>query len=546
MADGIKRIKVGKSDSLEAILKQISKIKNSSVVLYIPRGAELVKEARHLSELYAHAKSLGKELSIESVDDEVLAMASLAGIKAGNSFYASRPRQVADILPRKPEKVGLSIENYAGESDAGGLEKPFDFGRRSSQAKATMAQGKPFDATQGKDGGAANVKPRKKGGRSFLKTLVKFVVIAGALSLGVYYCVAILPSAAITLNFKQTPWNFTGQMSVNAGQSQISVGNNQVSIPGQLFDATKTMTQVFTASGTRYVQTKAAGTVTIYNDYGTSPQTLIATTRLVNESGIMFRLDKTITVPGATYSGGKLVPGQITATVTAGNPGSQYNLPAGQTFHFAGFAGTKKYNGFYAQSSQAMAGGFIGQAKAPSESDIAQATSSVGSALQSAMAAEIGLQAGAGIKFLDGGSSFTVTKYDVANVPNSDGQFAVTAYGEYKVIGFKEQDLVTAMASQVADSSNSNLEIKNYSATYGTPKVDWKHNSMTVPVAFQSSWEPAFDAVSFKKEVAGKNQSELKQSILAVSGIESSGVKLWPFWVRAVPVNVNKITIDTN
>lgn len=520
MANGIKRIKVGKKDSLESVLKQISKARNTSVVLYIPRGSELVKEARHMAELYSHAKSLGKELSIESVDDEVLAMASLAGIKAGNAFYGSGPRRVADILPRKPEKISVLSENYSA----------FSKGRSDEEKEPETAIGKT----------------EKKSGRSFLASFIKFAVIVIVLAAGVYYCVAVLPSAAITLNFNQTPWNFTGQMTVGTGQTQVSSGNNQVSIPGQLFDVSKTMTQVFSASGTRYVRTKATGTVAVYNDYSTAPQTLVVTTRLINSNGIMFRLDKTIVVPGATYSGGKLVPSQITAAVTANDPGSQYNLPAGQTFHFVGFEGTKKYGGFYAKSSQAMSGGFIGQAPAPSGSDIAQATSSVASTLQNAIVSEIAMQAPSGMKFVNGGGLFTITKYDVNPIPNGNGQFAVTVYGEYKIIGFNEQDLVKAMASQVANSSTLNLEIKTYSVTYGTPKVDWKHGSMTVPVALQSSWEPAFDVNSFKREIVGESQGQIQQAILAVSGIQSGEVKLWPFWVRNAPKNLLRITVDTN
>ncbi len=520
MANGVKRIKVGQKDSLESVLKQISKARNASVVLYIPKGSELVKEAKHLTELYSHAKSLGKELSIESVDDEVLAMASLVGIKAGNAFYGAGPKRVADILPRKPEMIAVKEKDYS----------PVVLSKKKAEQEAAGGESKS----------------KKENERSFFKSFIKLAVIAIVLAGGVYYCVAVLPSAAITLNFNQTPWNFTGQMTVGTNQTQVSFGNNQVSIPGQLFDATKTMTQVFTASGTQYVRTKSAGQVTIYNDFGTASQTLVATTRLINSDGVMFRLDKTVVVPGATYSGGKLVPSQITASVTANEAGSQYNLPSGQKFHFAGFEGTKKYNGFYAESSQAMSGGFIGQTLAPSRNDIIQATSSVAASLQNAMASEAILQAPQGMKFINGGSSFSVTKYDVANIPNSNGQFAVTAYGEYKIIGFNEQDLVTAMASQVADSSTSNLQIKKYTVTYGTPVMDWKRGTMTASIAFQSFWEPQFDVNSFRQTIVGRSQEAVQQAIRGIAGIQSGEVKLWPFWVRSVPDNLSRVTVDTN
>ncbi len=523
MADGVsKKIHINKSDSLETVLKQLAKVKNTNVIIYIPRGASLVKEASELLELYNQAKSLGKEISIESVDEEILAMASLVGIRAGNSFYSQPARQVVDILPRKLSKAPVLVENY-GPADGG----------RGDEEKG------------GEEPEEMGPEPRRKKRGTTGKKFVKLIVVLALLGAAAYYCVEILPTAAVTLNFQQTPWNFTGELVVSTSQTQISVGNNLVTIPGKLFSENKTMTQVFPATGSKYVQTYATGTVVIYNNFNTRPQTLIKTTRLVNADGIIFRLDKTITVPGGTMSGGVLVPSQITASVTADQPGSQYNLPSGQVFHFAGFAGTQRYQGFYAKSTQAMSGGFIGQASVPTQSDIAQATSSIASALQNVITSEIALQ-NTGEKLISGSSGFQITKYDVSDIPNSSGQFAVTAYGSYQAIGFSENDLVTAMASQLADTSKVNLQVKKYSVTYGTPQVDWKHDTMTVPITFQSMWEPAFDLAAFRQKIAGMNQDQLRQAIVGVQGLQSSQIKFWPFWVSRVPANQSKITIDTN
>ena len=522
MADGVsKKIHINKNDSLEAVLKQLAKVKNTNVIIYIPRGASLVKEASELLELYNQAKSLGKEISIESVDDEILAMASLVGIRAGNSFYSQPARRVVDILPRKMVKAPVLAENYG----------PADKGEEAGE--------------EPEEPGEIGPEPRRKKRGTAGKRFVKLIVALALLGAAAYYCVEILPSAAVTLNFQQTPWNFTGELAVATNQAQISVGSNQVTIPGKLFTENKTMTQVFPATGSKYVQTYATGTVVIYNNFNTRPQTLVKTTRLVNADGIIFRLDKTITVPGGTMSGGTLVPSQITVSVTADQPGSQYNLAAGQTFHFAGFAGTPRYQGFYAKSTQAMSGGFIGQASVPTQSDIAQATSSIASALQNAITSEIALQ-NTGEKLISGSSSFQVTKYDIADIPNSSGQFAVTAYGSYQAIGFSENDLVTAMASQLADTSKINLQVKKYSVTYGTPQIDWKHDTMTVPITFQSVWEPAFDLAAFRQKIAGLSQNQLRQAIVAIQGLQSSQIKFWPFWVSRVPANQSKITIDTN
>ena len=83
----------------------------------------------------------------------------------------------------------------------------------------------------------------------------------------------------------------------------------------------------FEAKTVGYTESRARGMITIFNNFGTSPQTLIKTTRFESKlTGLVFRLQETITVPGAVKQGDKLIPGSIKTEVVADEIGEKYNI----------------------------------------------------------------------------------------------------------------------------------------------------------------------------------------------------------------------------
>ena len=122
-------------------------------------------------------------------------------------------------------------------------------------------------------------------------------------------------------------------------------------LPYQVVSASRTASTTVKASGSTQVSKSASGVITIYNNYSTSPQALVATTRFAAPNGNIYRIKKDVTVPGATKAAdGTLTPGTVTATVYADAPGATYNL--GQTqFTIPGFKGSPQYTKFYAKLS---------------------------------------------------------------------------------------------------------------------------------------------------------------------------------------------------
>src|SRR3989338_9143005 len=69
------------------------------------------------------------------------------------------------------------------------------------------------------------------------------------------------------------------QLKVTMSANFSSVDNSFNRIPGQLFTISKSASDEFSATAEKDAVQKSRGTITIYNEYSTSPQPLVATTR---------------------------------------------------------------------------------------------------------------------------------------------------------------------------------------------------------------------------------------------------------------------------
>jgi len=102
--------------------------------------------------------------------------------------------------------------------------------------------------------------------------------------------------------------------------------------------------------------TKASGIITVFNEYSSSPQLLVASTRFLSSDGKIFRTIKDISVPGSEIINDEIIPDSINITVMADYPGIEYNISPSD-FTIPGFKGSPKYVGLYGKSNTAMNGG---------------------------------------------------------------------------------------------------------------------------------------------------------------------------------------------
>jgi hypothetical protein len=86
----------------------------------------------------------------------------------------------------------------------------------------------------------------------------------------------------------------------------------------------------------------------------------VARTRFESPDGKIYRIEKPLLIPGAKEERGTLVPGSIEAEVVAENPGEEYNKELAD-FTVPGLKGSALFEKFYARSKGVLAGGRRGE-----------------------------------------------------------------------------------------------------------------------------------------------------------------------------------------
>lgn len=394
-----------------------------------------------------------------------------------------------------------------------------------------------------------SIKPERSRKKSIIPFFSgKFLGIFGgaALLVALLALYFILPKAEISVQAKTEAVSQNLNIVADKGVSKIDFAQNKIS--AQLIKLDKRQTKEFAATGQRQVNDKARGTLTIYNEYSSSAQALVEKTRFASGDGKIFRLTKSITVPGAKIQEGKIIASSIDAEVEADQPGGDYNIPAGR-FTIPGFQGTPKYSAFYAQSKSAMSGGASGLMKVVTQDDYNKAEDEIWKELQPSLDSEFKNQLPDGFKIIDG-----ATKEEISSVESDAAagataeKFTMTVKGTASAILFEEKDILEIIKKKLADKLNSDKEL-SLSADqfeYDISSIDYSRGqiNMRVNVSGKLVWK--VDSNDLKRQIAGQNEKAIRDIFAGHSEVSEAKVVFWPFWVKSAPANLDKVIMQVN
>ncbi|OGY59847.1 MAG: hypothetical protein A3B23_00355 [Candidatus Colwellbacteria bacterium RIFCSPLOWO2_01_FULL_48_10] len=546
------KIYVDKNDTAASIVEKIIDAGDATLLLYVPRFTKLASSVNNFRLLKREIDASGKSVEIESVDDDVLEMSKTVGIKSGNPFFKKNRRAVSDIVMVSEPAPRINVVHRRHNEPAHVHSEP----EAETDEAPEIAQ--PVRERRHRKSFAS---PQINLPKFSVKSALSGIVVVGILVGTAVAATVILPKADIGITMDKINWDFNGSLYASTSVKDAVFSSGQARVPGVLLEKNKNMTAGYPATGSESVQRKAAGTITIYNGYSSDPQPLVKDTRFSSPDGKIFRITKALTIPGAKIIDNKIVPSAVEADVIADKAGAEYNI-APASFKVPGFQGTPKYDGFYGESKGAMTGGLIGVIKVATATDMANAKTAITKSVDNALRSEIALIVPQDIKILDGATRFTVTKIDTDKNADEAGNFKLTAYANIKMIGFRENDALLALEARLAEDVRLDLIRKGsltaseagniidltlkegYAFTYGAPKIDFDKKDMSISLKLHSVWTRAIDLEKFKAAIGGKKQKELASGPLPSPGIKSMNIKLWPFWVRTIPSNPAKISLD--
>jgi len=531
----LENIYIESNDDVSAVVERILNTQSDNVVLFVPEQAKISESILNLRLLYREAKAANKNIFLNTDEEEVKTMAEEVGIpvverKESVKPISRGPSFIRDIAPPafKKKVLGAPKREISQDEAIKRVLKTRKLGYRSVEKKEEE-----------------NFAPARKTGKhlkmpkSILLIFLGIIILAILGGGGLYF----FSRAEIRIDTQKTTWQ--NQSAILALKNLDKIDLENFKIPAQDLKLSRQVVKDFPATGLKDVKVKSSGKITVFNAYSSTPQTLIVNTRFLSQDGKLFRLSSALTVPGAKVEAGKIIPSSIDANVVADEPGEEYNIGPSH-FTIPGFKGTSKYDKFYAESSEAMKGGYIGQAKIISQDDLDKAKSQLTETAQISLNEEFQGKFPEGFKILDEAKSFTVEKISFSNqLGDRVDTFRGNLTASLKVLTFKESDVkdVFVYNAQQSPSPLSQKDLFSSDFQYGTPRVDFEKGMLSFPVNATLVFRDKINIDELPNKLVRMSENQLQKFFSALPWVEKVSVKIKPGFLNFLPFNAHNIKI---
>lgn len=354
--------------------------------------------------------------------------------------------------------------------------------------------------------------------------------------IGIFIIAAGLGAAFHSATIVVTPKTLTATIAsdLNATKSVVNGG-----LSYQLISIKQTGSETVSATGQKQVNTKASGTIVIYNNYSSASQRLITNTRFATPEGLIFRINSSVTVPGKSGS----TPGSVEATVIADEAGANYNVGL-KDFTIPGFKGDPRYAGFYARSKTPLSGGFSGMQKIVASADRIKAKNDIEAKLRDELVRQVSNQKSLDTVFFSNAYSIVYTALPDENT--SDSQATIKEDGTIYATVFNRSQISTAIAkSSIKNYAGDPLVVDNLEGLVfqGTSFNPATSTAISFKLTGPAVFEWSYDESALKEALKGQSKSNISVLLQKFPMIEKANISIHPFWFSSFPGSVSKITI---
>ena len=369
--------------------------------------------------------------------------------------------------------------------------------------------------------------------------------ILAILILAFLFCYFTLSKAEIEIWPETESLTFETKATIDSEGKNIDVSNKV--IPGKTIVVEKTVSEEFPSSGEILKEKKAEGIIRVYNTYSTSSQALVSNTRFISAEGKLFRSLEKVTIPGGKYEGGKLVPGELDVKVVADQSGPEYNITA-TTFSIPGFAGTAKYTKFYGKSSENMTGGLREKVPQVTQDDLylAQKTLEERALKESDTALKEKISSDPLLVLLKEAQASEILETFSLARPKEELEkfnFQVKAKSEALVFNTKDVEnfIKDFILSQIPESKK--LHQESLKTNYLPETINLKTGKIILSLKAEAKIYSDINQTDLKRNLGRKSLAEAKIFLENQPHVTKTQVRFWPFWVKKVPEDADKIEI---
>jgi hypothetical protein len=272
-----------------------------------------------------------------------------------------------------------------------------------------------------------------------------------------------------------------------------------------------------------------------------------AGTQLSTTGGLAFVTDSATTIPKSDTTSlacfPTACPGTATTTVTASVAGANYNGASGS------LSGSP--SGVSAQLSGSTSGGSDNIVTVVTADDIQKASAQLSQQSSDAVKQQLTKQFTNGEAVIS--DSFTVSSATPVSTPavdaqSTDGKAKLVATTTYAITAIAKPDLELFLkdslnkqlagnsAQRAYDDGISNVQVSGYNKA--------ADGSATVEISSSGQIGPTIDETKLKDQIKGKIFGDVQSIVSAIPGVDNVDVQFSYPWVRNVPNDVKKITIQ--
>jgi len=523
-------------DDVTAIIGKIKQAKEKIVAIVPPKRSGILQSAVNLRLIDRMARASKKTMVLITANPALVALASAANIP------------VAKNLQSKPEVATISalVVDDGDDIIDGGTLPIGDHASSIPVKDGTTEQGRS-NAIETISLSDIDKKPATKSGKKPVKipnfdTFRKKLFLGIAAGLGLIalliWMFAFAPAATVILTARTTPAPLSANVSIS---ESVATDFEKSTLRSVKAEQAVDEAIEFQATGIGKVGVKAAGSMTVTRTSVSSNPISIPIGTRFTAGPISFLSTQAATLSGTTVGSSGFVQDTATITVQATEVGAEFNV------------GARAYSasvGGFSSSGSPMTGGNSRDVRVVSASDLERAQGElVGRSTDPAKKSLIESFTNSE-KAID--SSFVIKRDAAVSTPDVDAEVAgegkatltvkttytIQAVAEAELRKFLDQSLegqLLGESQRVYDNGFASAGIGNF-RTEGTVT--------TVSVTATGRIGPKIDEEQIKEQVKGQRFGEAQASLESINGIQDVDVQFSYFWVRTIPEDSSKITIE--
>lgn len=524
---------------------------SKEVRIVVPKRSTLLQSVVNQKLLKRAADNANKELILVTTDRTASHLAAQVGIPVASSVKADAEIPEAEAAPKEDDS---DIIEHAAEAAAvatvakkAASPKPaYATPMMKSEPKvnnpfAPQEEAAPAPVAVAAKAAKAPKAPKVKKNRKVpdFNSLPKKVLIGGGIVLAIilgFVAQYFLKQADVTLYAAGQMVNVDTNFKVDTNADSVSV--TSATIPGRKYEISKDASGTTAATGTKDVGTKASGSMTIKNSYDSSSHTFVAGTRFQSPSGLIFLSTESVTVPGASLSGGSIVPGSATVNVQASANGDNYNL-APATYTIPGLPAAQQAL-IKGQGSQ-MTGGTSKTIKVVTQGDVDKAKAEAIDKQKNDAIDELNDKVTDSQMVMP--DSFTAEATDVTATPavDSEGdQVTVKFKANYSILTVKKDDLEKYITAVEQKQVGTDKQIYQSGVDSGKiTAVNGAYNFTGTASAGQK-----IDTDALIEEIKGKRSGAAIDIANKVPGVGRAEINMTPSWSVKLPRITDHIKVE--